>query len=193
MSGLLSRALPNIGHADAKHSPDWPALIWQDCRLTQETVDNKKRFLDAAIHLFRKLRFYVNPGCSETDIIHDAKTLAADLEQTIGETEQTNKHQSKRIQRYQELSQQKCYGGKRLPIFDPKLWFRQAIDQQIRGIADDATLLSKFNPWRDNYVWRDGYQESHWYRFQEAAKVQQTAAWEILKASSFRGLALVNL
>ena len=27
MQGILNKTLPNIGHADAKHNPDWPALV----------------------------------------------------------------------------------------------------------------------------------------------------------------------
>jgi len=193
MSGLLSQAIPNIGHADAKHYPDWPALIWRDCRLTHETIDNKQRFLAAATHLFRKLRHYANPGCSTMETDQDANSLAQDLAQAIGETDPTNQYKSLRIQRYRVLSQQQIYGGRRLPIFDPKAWFRQAIDHQIRGISDEITFLIKFNPWKDTYSWKDGYQNSHWYQFQEAAKSQQRAAWEILKDNSFRGLALINL
>ncbi|MBX2864497.1 MAG: hypothetical protein KTR27_13190 [Leptolyngbyaceae cyanobacterium MAG.088] len=193
MSGLLSRALPNIGHADAKHKPDWPALIWQDCRLTQATVDNKQRFLEAAVHLFRKLRRYADPGCSHAQMVQDEEQLMADLTNAIGDIDQTNQYQSVRIQRYCRLSEQVNYGGRRLPLFDSRLWFRQAIDHQVRGISDDVTLLSKINPWKDKYRWRDGYKNSHWYKFQESAKAQQKSAWEILKERSFRGLALMNL
>lgn len=193
MSGLLSRALPNIGHADAKHYPDWPALIWKDCRLACETVDNKQRFLDAATHLFKKLRRYVNPNCSDMETIQDANSLVKDLEQAIGETDLKNQCKSLRIQHYQDLSQQQIYGGKRVPMFDPKAWFQQAIEHQIRGISDEITFVAKFNPLKDNYFWKDNYQTSHWYCFQEAAKLQQKVAWKILKDSSFRGLALTNL
>jgi hypothetical protein len=31
--GMLEWVIPNIGHADAKHAPDWPAHIWSDTRL----------------------------------------------------------------------------------------------------------------------------------------------------------------
>ena len=193
MSGLLSRALPNIGHADAKHNPDWPALIWTDCRLSHETVDNKQRFLEAARYLFQKLRCYVNPNCDQVQLAQDAESLITDLARAIGENDQTNQYKSTRIQRYRDLSQQACYGGKRLPVFDSTLWFRQAIEPQMNGFADTFSWLGKLTPWRNRYSWKEGYQESHWYRFQAAAKVQQTSAWEILKDRSFRGLALLNL
>ncbi|MEM7796111.1 MAG: DUF6765 family protein [Cyanobacteria bacterium P01_C01_bin.118] len=94
MSGLVSRALPNIGHADAKHYPDWPALIWRDCRLTQETVDNKQRFLEAATHLFKKIRCFVNPSCSHEEMLQDMVSLHHDLSQAIGETDSTNQDRS---------------------------------------------------------------------------------------------------
>ncbi|MEM9485946.1 MAG: hypothetical protein AAGA83_19900 [Cyanobacteria bacterium P01_F01_bin.116] len=63
----------------------------------------------------------------------------------------------------------------------------------MRGISDDFTLLTSINSWKDRYLWKDNYQNTHWYQFQEAAKLQQTAAWGILQETSFRGLALVNL
>ncbi|NEQ48955.1 MAG: hypothetical protein F6K11_02320 [Leptolyngbya sp. SIO3F4] len=193
MSGLLSRALPNIGHADAKHFPDWPALIWRDCRLSKETVDNKQRFLDAATHLFIKLRRYIVSDCSDEETTRDTKSLVNDLEQAIGPTDPTNQYKSLRIQRYRDLSQQKAYGGRRLAIFDPKAWFQQAIEHQIRGISDEIMFLARFNPWKDSYFWKDNYQNSHWYKFQEAAKLQQKTSWKILLASSFRGLTLTKL
>lgn len=194
MSGLLSRALPNIGHADATHKPDWPALMWKDCRLSQELVDNKQRFLEAAKHLFQKIRSYVQPNCSESDICQDATSLMQDLAQAIGENDQSNRCRSLRIQRYRDLSQQQTYGGKRLPTFDPKLWLHQAIEPQQRGLADKLPFLTKITPWQEQYYWKDNnYENSHWYQFQQAAKEQQLSAWEILKSTSFRGLELVNL
>ncbi len=193
MSGLISQALPNIGHADAKHYPDWPALIWEDCRLAHETVDNKQRFLEAAQHLFQKLRHYVNPDCDKGTVSRDSVALIADLNRAIGETDPKNQWQSLRIQRYRDLSQRTTYGNQCLPIFEPKRWFYQAVHHHVRGISDDVTFLLPLNPWRDRYFWKDDYQNSHWYQFQEAAKQQQAAAWEILKTRSFANLALTNL
>lgn len=193
MSGLVSRALPNIGHADAKHYPDWPALIWKDCRLTHETVDNKQRFLEAATHLFKKLRCFINPSCSHEELIQDMESLRHDLSQAIGETDPTNRYRPLRIQRYHDLSQQQHYGKRRLPVFEPEAWFHEAVDHRVRGISDNFTFLASINPWKDRYLWKENYQNTHWYRFQEAAKFQQKAAWEILQETSFRGLALVNL
>ncbi len=53
MEGILEALIPNIGHADAKHNPDWPALKWEDDRLssTHRKIDNKVRFLSASSHL----------------------------------------------------------------------------------------------------------------------------------------------
>ncbi|WP_326520977.1 DUF6765 family protein [Leptothoe kymatousa] len=193
MSGFLSRALPNIGHADAKHKPDWPALVWQDCRLTHETIDNRQRFLEAAHHLFHKLRQFVQPNGLASEAAEAADSLWQDLDQAIGEADPTNRHKALRIQRYRDLSECSRYGGQRLPIFDSKYWFNQALRRQPQRFTDWIPGVAKRRFWHDTYVWKDNYQNSHWYQFQAAAKVQQTDAWEILKQDAWQGLTLINL
>ena len=194
MSGLLSKALPNIGHADAKHNPDWPGLVWIDCRLVEanEVVNNTRRFLEAARHLFRKLRRYLSPDCADTTITEETQQLSHDLATAIGEPDATNQYQAQRIERYRTLAQQPTYGEQTLPMFDPELWFDQAIHQRVRGWDDKNTPLGRFNPLKDEYTWKDNYQHSHWYLFQEAAKAQQAEAMRILGDRAFQHLTLEN-
>jgi len=56
IEGFPNELIPNIGHADAKHNPDWPAHIWEDTRLIKNdrTINNKDRFLKAAKRLYEK-------------------------------------------------------------------------------------------------------------------------------------------
>ena len=50
LEGLVEKAAPDVGHADAGHSPDRVALVWRDPRLAAMggRVDNTARFLEAA-------------------------------------------------------------------------------------------------------------------------------------------------
>ena len=187
MRGILSKTLPNIGHADAKHQPDWPALVWLDERLIEanEVVNNSRRFMDAAKHLFHKLRRYVDPSCPETTIQDEFQLLHQDLMTAIGQPDSTNIYQAERIQRYCALSHHDVYGGRPLPVFDEKQWFEQAIHRTVRGVSDDNTFWAKLDPLKDEYTWKDNYQHSHWYQFQEAAKEQQASALAILKEQVF--------
>jgi hypothetical protein len=195
MRGVLSRALPNIGHADAKHKPDEPALIWRDRRLIRdyEQVDNRARFLDATRHLFGKLRRLVDPSCAQTRVMQDTQVLLQALDEAIGPSDPDNELVQDRIQRYVALSQTSLFGGQTVPIFDAKQWFDQALTHQVRGVSDDFKLLSKIDPLKDHYSWLPGYTSSHWYQFQEAAKAQQKSAWPILKERVFSSLELENL
>jgi hypothetical protein len=54
VAGLFERLTPSIGHADAKHRPAIPNLIWQDKRLvpSHASVNNRERFLYATGRLF---------------------------------------------------------------------------------------------------------------------------------------------
>jgi hypothetical protein len=196
MQGVLSSALPNIGHADAKHNPDYPALVWHDCRLVSSIaqIDNMQRFLEAAEHLFYKYRGYVDPSCSHDKTVQDAEKLKADLSNAIGEHDPNNQQRDRRIQRYQDLGETPAYGSKRIPTFDPWLWFDRAVESKVRGVSDRRHLLmGKLRPWRDQYSWKADYLSSDWYRFQEAAKQQQAAAWEILHDNTLHYLELENL
>lgn len=195
MKGVLSTALPNIGHADAKHNPDWPALVWTDCRLVTSNarVDNKQRFLEAAEHLFKKFRLYVDSSCSEARLQDDCQDLRVDLDRVIGGEDSKNKYRGDRIQRYRALSEESAYGGHRMAEFDSQLWFNQAVRQEVHGLPDQTTLLSKLDILNDAYFWKENYTTSDWYQFQEAAKAQQSEAWEILCDRTLHYLELENL
>jgi len=66
MTGPLNPGVFSIGHAEAFHNPDWPALIWKDKRLIKNRVDNKSRFLEAAQHILAWLAKHMYPQCRKT-------------------------------------------------------------------------------------------------------------------------------
>ncbi len=193
--GLRSVA-PNIGHAEAGHNPDWPALVWRDPRLINEAVDNKERFLDAAKYLLEKLARFADASVSNKEIALRQEQLKSDLNMAIGERDQANERSNERTERYMSLALRTEYGSTNLPIYDEDLWFDDAVNEHARGLRDrgDNKLL-RFDPFTDKYTWKDpsNYKQTDWYQFQEAVKNHQNETWEILAASNLKGLDLEAL
>ena len=54
INGQDMNLLPNIGHADFIHHPDWVGHCWNDSRIIANQVNNNHRFLDAAKCLFQE-------------------------------------------------------------------------------------------------------------------------------------------
>jgi len=194
----LSQVLPDIGHADAQHNPDWPALVWQDRRLLgeRERVDNKVRFLEAARHLHAKFMQTTTSGAGKTEIAKAWRRLRQDLDRAIGERDQTNERSQERIARYIELSRTANYRGTELREYDEDRWLHEAVDEDVRGLRDKSdSRLTRWDPFTDVYHWRDQrtYKKSDWYRFQEAVKTHQDETWAILAESNLKGLKLPDL
>jgi hypothetical protein len=193
MDDPLDQVTPNIGHADAGHNPDWPALVWQDRRLCKERVDNKATFLDAAEHMLRKLMRYADSAACGTAVAEMAAELRQDLDWAIGDRDQSNSFKEERIARYRQLSNQAEYGGRELVQYDGDLWLEEAINENVRGLRDRGDFtLARWDPLTDEYTWKDrqNYGQVPWYRFQEAVKGHQEESWRILSKTNLRGLDL---
>lgn len=196
MAGPLSKASPNIGHADAGHNPDWPGLVWQDKRLLHERVDNRAAFLDAAECMVKKLARHVDTKISEGALEGKSETLRQDLHWAIGDRDQCNSYREERIARYRELSNRADYGGRELPQYDEDFWLQDAISEKVRGLRDRGDFsLARWDPLTDVYSWKDRqtYQQCSWFRFQEAVKNHQDEAWAILETSNLLGLELPQI
>lgn len=193
MAGPLEKVLPDIGHADAKHAPDWPALVWTDERLIQGTVDNKSRFLDAAEALLRRLALYVAPGLADAGLDTMAADLRNDLGWAIGDRDDANRLRKTRIARYKELALRPAYGGTALPDYDEDQWFDEAVNEDVRGLRDRKNILPvETTLFHDIYTWKTAqpYQQTHWYLFQEAVKAHQAFMLGLLARTNLRGIAL---
>lgn len=189
----LANVTPNIGHADAQHNPDWPALVWRDMRLKNERRDNRQLFLDAARHIFKKLIQFADPALSKAMVTKKAKQLVEDLGKAIGERDQTNAQSDERIARYRELSETADFGDRKLEVYDDDKWLEEALKEKVRGLRDRSDFtLARWDPFQDVYSWanRRTYKQSHWYCFQEAVKAHQNSAWDILSRSNLKGLEL---
>ncbi|MDH3997669.1 MAG: hypothetical protein OET90_02415 [Desulfuromonadales bacterium] len=196
MKSPLQRVAPNIGHADAGHNPDWPALVWRDKRLTNERIDNKAKFLEAASRMLEVLARYNDSQISDEEIKQRKTALKADLSKAIGEKDQKNKHKDKRIKRYISLSQSPAYGSTKMPKYDEDSWIMDAIAEDVRGLNDRSdNILARYDPFTDEYTWKDRqtYQSTHWWQFQEAVKAHQDEAWALLEGRSFSTLKLASL
>lgn len=196
MSGVLEQIAPNIGHADAGHNPDWPALVWKDKRLLDKNarIDNKERFMESAGNIFTKYRLYVDKKCSVKALNADRMQLIKGLQSAIGEVDQSNSNKMVRIERYIELSQNML--GYETPEYDEYAWFEEAVNEKVRGLRDKSdSFLTRWDPLTDIYTWREPrkYKETNWYKFQEAVKSNQDTTWDILDNKVFSKLDLKDL
>lgn len=193
MTGPLSDAIPNIGHAQAAHAPDRAALIWQDARLIHEPIDNKTRFLAAARGMLRKLAKYADRKITKKELLKRETTMNDDLDRCIGGPDRTNAHERRRIARYLELARSPEYGGRELEPYDAHRWMDAAVDEKVRGLRDrSGRFLARLDPLTDVFIWKDreNCKQTHWHRFQEAVKQHQKETWGILADRNFQGLEL---
>lgn len=141
--------LLNIGHLDAKHSPDIPSERWTDPRLVpgHSSIDNKERFLLAAGHLFDLYSAYLGSH-------NDKNVLLADLSKAIVDDENA------RTQNYRDLI------GPEYVEYDKDAWFTAATDFTVTSAsgADTAPTVGS------TYTWKDNHEKRDWFQFQEAVK-----------------------
>ncbi len=175
MKGILNKLIPDIGHADARYAPDWPALKWQDERLISKDKDinNKDRFLEASGKLFELYRRHLTPGCPKQKLEKDKKTLLRDIDRAIGEYDKKNKKKNRRINRYLNL-----IGDNLVEDYNERSWFKVAVKKQRKDSGSGSRRRRHFK-W--DYIWQDNYVRSDWYKFQQAVKAHQKKAKEILK------------
>jgi len=166
--------LPNIGHADAKHHPDWPGHRWDDSRLVDNEISNNHRFLSAAERLFEHYCDYL---ASQGRYAQEAKPSWSSLEgklktamspTTSGES---NSGKEARIARYKEMIS--------FPEFKEDTWFDDAVETDVRGLRDSEDgIMAKFTIFKDHHYWREDKitEETNWFKFQEAVKAQERFA-----------------
>ncbi|WP_051534280.1 DUF6765 family protein [Desulfitibacter alkalitolerans] len=206
MKNLLQKPLPRIGHAGAGHKPDRPAITWEDCRLVNslEIRNNKDLFLKAAGRLFEELRLYVKPECRKDLITEDRDELVRDISEAIGEADQINKYRDARIERYKKIALSNEYGRIKLKEYDPDDWMDEAVNENIKGFRMrgkkavfrfiKSSISNTITSFKDVYSWKKPgkYEETNWYKFQEAVKAHQKEAEALLFMSTFNKLELKN-
>jgi len=189
LTGPLEKVTPNIGHADARHDPDRPALVWEDKRLMHEQIDNTGRFLAAAMALFGLLA--ASTGVANAQTLE--KELLEDLRWAIGDPDAGNRHVAVRQDRYKVLARRPAYGGLELPEYNPHQWLDEAVHEDVRGLSDKRSVWPfDFTVFPDVFTWKNPAQhrESHWYRFQEAIKNHQKDVMALLMPRNLSHLTL---
>jgi hypothetical protein len=182
-----------VGHALAEHKPDIPGLIWMDGRLENPVVDNTPRFLDAANHLFRKLFSYKHGSLQNNNIDGEAASLLVDLKADIGPSSLQNAAQDPaRIQRYKNRALTAPYGNTAIPNYAEGRWGdaafnekRTDLDQRLAlYMAQNINLIGDALDFgtRMPCTWKDPshYQQTDWFKFQDAVNSHLTECWELL-------------
>ena len=171
--------MPNIGHADAYHHPDWVGHRWEDERLVKGEINNNHRFMSAAKELFRHYCDYqVSLGRYSKKQKprwpkREKKLMAAMGEVSSGDE---NYGKEERISSYKQLAPW-------LPDFDEADWFDAAIDTKVKGLRDSkGGILAGFTLFEDEYWWKQDADKKtkHWYRFQKAVKEHERFALKLL-------------
>ncbi len=169
INGERLNPLPNIGHADFKHHPDWVGHRWDDGRILDSEVNNNTRFLVAARRLFDKFSASTKKaapgGWTE---------LENDLIKAMGSTYSSERIQGQeaRLDKYHTLVPW-------FPEYDPNGWFDEAVDTEVRGLED--SLPPELILFKDRYYWKAGWEDSDWYKFQEAVKAHQAMCMKELQ------------
>jgi hypothetical protein len=164
MKGLLEKAIPDVGHADAKHAPDWPALAWEDKRLIRKnaSIDNKERVLAAAERILEELCKYRDPACPSETLEQKKSMLRVEIDKAIGDHDAKNQEQRNRIARYKNII------GDEFREYGEDDWLHNAVS---------LGFLGEVNPWARRR-WKPDHEQSNWYRFQEAVKNHQWFAMD---------------
>ncbi|MGM0445878.1 MAG: DUF6765 family protein [Bacillota bacterium] len=184
MSGVLNEAIPDIGHADAKHNPDLVSKVWKDERLISENeiVDNNERFIEAAIFL---LKYYKNfLGKSKTI----SKKFINKLKEVFSIKGCSQEDINRRINKYKLLSE---------GLFNCKIddyyryeWFFKGVEQRY----NKSYFLPNMNISRDEYYWKNkNYKSSKYYQFSQAVKSHQSEVMEIFDRNKYNTLELKRI
>ncbi|NVN89276.1 MAG: hypothetical protein HXX11_01620 [Desulfuromonadales bacterium] len=168
-NAIGSNLMPDIGHADALHHPDWVSHRWNDERLINPDVDNIVRFLLAARNTYKHfLEFQKLINKSPDDRWDQLETLLTDIfgKSYSGDCE---KGGEERVARYRTAA-----NG--LADYDDNDWLSSATD--LKRVFNGAT-----DDYDQKYVWRNAGTKSQtdWYRFQEAVKEHMICASGILQ------------
>jgi hypothetical protein len=165
--GLWEKLTPNIGHADAGYRPDIPNLIWEDPRLVQKNslINNTERVIFAANKLYTN---FLDLTMAENNWSALKKKINQVFKKQIAEKQmrQYKKQRQERINLIKELLKEYDADSD----YDQYSWFEQAVDQDVRFLDDKKV---KIDPVKDKFSFNKDYENTHWYKFQEAVKDYQ--------------------
>jgi hypothetical protein len=169
MKGLWQTLVPNIGHASAGFKPDIPNLIWEDIRLTRENsiIDNKERTLLAAQKLYSNYLLMTSMPSKWANV---KKVLSTVIGQNTDDKEIAlfARQQSLRLKKLKEVLSEFDTED-----FNPDKWFDQAVQTDVKFLNNKKV---KLDPIKNKYTFKDNFENSHWYKFQQAVREFQKIA-----------------
>ena len=171
--------IPNIGHADAQHHPDWVGHRWSDDRLVDGDINNNHRFLSAAKGVFQHYcDFLISTGRYAKQDRPKWPRVQRLVQTAMGETSSgdVNYGSEERIAAYRQLAPW-------LPEFDERLWFKEAIETRVKGLPDSHQgLLAGITIFKDEYFWREDKDKktTDWYKFERAVKEHERVAIDLM-------------
>ncbi len=171
--------MPDVGHAEVYSAPDKVNNIWYDKRLVNERVDNNERFLLAAREIYKLLCEYNGNTGDDVDFVMQG------VEKIIGG------HDDKRGPEERIYD---CIIAHDIMEYDKFEWLERAVLLSNGYFSsDELRELDTFEWIKDSVLYRssflerpvlqpaDGFYESDWYLWQEAAKAHLNEARKILK------------
>jgi hypothetical protein len=174
IDGFVEKIIPSIGHEDAKYSPDIPSLVWYDRRLSGECQErhNKEYILMAASELFN---LYSSALGKTKGLKRREKMLLNTLSEAIGdESEEASRQDKKRIDNYRNILT--SITRNRFKEYGKSEWIKEATYIRTELAISKTPGFAK-----TIYFWRKNYEETDWFKFQEAVKKNQIAAERILR------------
>lgn len=175
-NGQTLNPLPNIGHADYIHHPDWPGHRWHDTRLLNGYIDNNLRFASAARALYETYAEFTPRTNSSW------QTVELELLSAMGPTASgaSNTGKAKRLAEYERLAP--WMGGEN--AYEEHAW----LDAAVTSKAVQTSSAGGMPIYQYERRWRDNWADSDWYRFQEGVKEHQANALVSIKALVLAGV-----
>jgi len=124
---VFKSIVPNIGHAEAGHSPDVISEDWIDYRIDKK-VNNRERTLEATKEMYKALRENSGKGPDWSRIEKDYEKIIV----TFGYDE--------RIEKVAELLQNKRSGS--IPNYSKDDWIDAALNKTGAGITMSAGFMT---------------------------------------------------
>jgi len=146
---VFKSIVPNIGHAEAGHSPDVISEEWTDHRLGEKII-NRKRALQATAEIYKAMRRRSGSGPYWTE-------MRGDFRQIINARDYDD-----RKQKIDDLLTDN--GHDAVPGYSKDSWIDAALDREGGQI-----------------VMCERFEETHWYRFHQAAKAHFATVLELTK------------
>ncbi len=179
-----SGIIPPIGHAQVLTQPDILEKTWTDTRLKGDAaqVSNRERFIGAAAKIYKYLCTYNKRGFIDCELIIDRlsdlwgppghekpmkeRILDMIIEENIEEYNRNTWKQEAFIQERSRYDEESSSG------YDKLIWLKDAVVYRNSRIVEKPRKA------------REGFYNSHFYRWNAAAREQQQTARDIIRRYS---------